>query len=573
MRGAGRGLGRLWQTKEETGTLWRIPENVVTGRFECFYLATNKKDAIVYWIRDIEVLGMIIKEVYIERFRAINDLTLPLGNKITAIAGQNGTMKTTILGIIGQPFSLRQDTSPLSKAMTIEGTKFESQFKDKFKMSYPDYDKVGEHKWKLFFQNTDIYPEPFIEIESIRRSEPQKSIDDIRFWPTQGRETGMGYVQCPVIYLSLKRMTPIGEERSAKKQDIELSEEEIQFYNRYHNDILVLEETNLTPEYINSPNKKTLGAKTEKYDAFANSAGQDNIGKILLAILSFRRLQSTYPDDYKGGILLIDELESTLFPAAQRKMLQALVKFSRDYHLQIIFTTHSLYILESISEYDKRNGDLKLLYLEKRGDNITVHENPELEAMQNDILIKAKSNEDAIQKITVYCEDEEARLFLLALLPQKYRRRVHLAKENMGCGNLKSLAKRGIKEFTQNIVVLDGDTSLPRGMGNFVKLPGRARPENVLFDFLQSLPAEHDFWQSFGEGGYTRQFCFQDFRTLDRDTAKKWFGSQKPYWGQNLSKVMKYWKDENKASMNNFINSFEKTFNYVATKKGLPIIV
>lgn len=56
-------------------------------------------------------------------------------------------------------------------------------------------------------------------------------------------------------------------------------------------------------DYVNSPNKDTLAVTTQDYDWNTNSAGQDNIGKILLAILSFKRLKEKYPQAYKGGLL------------------------------------------------------------------------------------------------------------------------------------------------------------------------------------------------------------------------------------------------------------------------------
>ena len=45
----------------------------------------------------------MIKSLYVERFRAMKKLTIPLGKKVTVIAGQNATCKSTLLGMIGQP--------------------------------------------------------------------------------------------------------------------------------------------------------------------------------------------------------------------------------------------------------------------------------------------------------------------------------------------------------------------------------------------------------------------------------------------------------------------------------------
>ena len=51
---------------------------------------------------------MIVNDVYIENFRAFHNVTVNLGQRLTVIAGRNGTQKTTLLGILSQPFSLSQ---------------------------------------------------------------------------------------------------------------------------------------------------------------------------------------------------------------------------------------------------------------------------------------------------------------------------------------------------------------------------------------------------------------------------------------------------------------------------------
>ena len=46
------------------------------------------------------------------------------------------------------------------------------------------------------------------------------------------------------------------------------------------------------------------------------------------------------------SILLIDELDATIHPGLQFKLLKLLNEFSKDYKIQIFFTTHSLSLLE-----------------------------------------------------------------------------------------------------------------------------------------------------------------------------------------------------------------------------------
>mgnify|MGYP003682320235 CR=1 FL=1 len=44
---------------------------------------------------------MNITNLQITKFRHLNDINVVLGNRLTAIAGQNGTGKSTILGLLG----------------------------------------------------------------------------------------------------------------------------------------------------------------------------------------------------------------------------------------------------------------------------------------------------------------------------------------------------------------------------------------------------------------------------------------------------------------------------------------
>src|SRR5690606_2647200 len=149
----------------------------------------------------------------------------------------------------------------------------------------------------------------------------------------------------------LKRVLPIGEDNKIENSDKhELTVEETKFFREWYNKILISSDIILSTNHLESPDKSTMGINTDFYDWQQNSAGQDNIGKILLAILSFKRLKEKYPNEYKGGILAIDEIDATLYPGSQIRLLDALRTFSSKFKIQIICTTHSLSILDRASE-------------------------------------------------------------------------------------------------------------------------------------------------------------------------------------------------------------------------------
>lgn len=74
---------------------------------------------------------MKITHIHIERFRGFQNEDFEVGSLLTAIAGQNGTQKSTLLGIITQTFTLKtEDSMRVEKPLC--GGSYISAFKDKF---------------------------------------------------------------------------------------------------------------------------------------------------------------------------------------------------------------------------------------------------------------------------------------------------------------------------------------------------------------------------------------------------------------------------------------------------------
>lgn len=280
---------------------------------------------------------MIIKEISIKQFRSFENTSFSLGKHLTAIAGRNATQKTTVLGMLGQPFSISEGNA-LYGCKTIDGYSFRSQFSEKFKIS-PDHDIIGNHHWTLKL-NQNICGKDHYSVESITRTTKGKKT--LRFYNAESHSRGEGYIQLPVYFLSLSRLFPIGESGRTKSYKLELSDEEIKYYVANYQTILSIQnepETATVKLEQGTSSKTFAGINDDIHDIFTNSAGEGNITRIILAVMSFRRLMNN--SKYKGGILLIDELDATLYPFAQSKLVEYLYKEAKQYKLQIIFTTHS----------------------------------------------------------------------------------------------------------------------------------------------------------------------------------------------------------------------------------------
>ena len=511
---------------------------------------------------------MKITKISIKKFRGFENVEFVLGTHLTVISGQNGTQKTTLLGLLTQPFSITDKSNPIYKEKPLSGGDFRSAFADKFRLSR-SFDKVGEHEWTLFFNDEK---NSSYTVESIYRDKKTKTL---RFWQKGNKSSGSGYMQLPVIYLSLKRLLPIGEdEKLNESKSVNLSENEFEFYQKWHNKILILtrEEDRVTSSnYLSSTHKQTLGANTNYYDWRANSAGQDNIGKILLAILSFRRLKSKY-ENYKGGILAIDELDTAFYPGSQIKLLEALNKFAANFNIQIIFTTHSLTLLEEASKLQKnvhRAGQIKLVYLKKENQKVIFRENIDYNFIKNH-LNRALVGQPVLNKIDVYTEDKEGAIFTKSLLGRNRTKYLNFQnKIKLGCGNLIQLASSKIPSFTfpHSIIILDGDAkklSRAKRIKNILILPTKKSPEQIIAQFLYELPSEDPLWGSIDET-FEHENCFINYSNeeiqQDREKAKKWFNDHLKIWGINANKVLNPWKRENKQLVDDFCISFDNLFN------------
>ena len=378
---------------------------------------------------------MVIKRIEIERFRAFENVSLSLGKKITAIAGRNATQKTTLLGLIGQPFTISH-SHPMYGCKTIDGYNFRSQFKEKFKIS-PRYDKIGTHKWTLILHR-GIYEGDSYSVESIARRQSGKE-PTLRFWNAKSRSRGAGYIQFPVYFLSLSRLFPIGESGKTNSVFLSLTDEEKEYCIKNYRQILSIQHTSAqsTIEVEKGASTRIFaGISDDIHDIFTNSAGEGNVMRIILAVLSFSRLKRLYKNDYKGGILLIDELDATLHGFSQIKLVEYLWKSAGEYKIQIIFTTHSPIVLKRINKYQRQEQkgkgvnlpvfsyDSAIVYLEPEygsdGKRMIIPKNirtsAELNQCLNDINLSISTEND---KLHVYCEDALARACLFTTCYRK----------------------------------------------------------------------------------------------------------------------------------------------------------
>ncbi|MBW1700346.1 MAG: AAA family ATPase [Deltaproteobacteria bacterium] len=532
-----------------------------------------------------------VEQLEIDTFRRFHDITIPFGQHVTIIAGQNGTSKSTLLGMLAQPFSFgklrgkaakQPDKSTytdnyhglkLHEFVDLAGKHFMYDCDDVFRLSREfDFGKKYQYKTRLSLPSNIVTN--LLDNSLLTKSRDRKEKDKItgmRFvtGPRASHKAGEGNFPHPVIYLGLNRLWPLAVTKECTFSGDVLSAEDKKWYVEKYNEILCLDEHSNDAKFINTTEKKKfITPEGVDYDGESCSAGQDNLSQMLTAILSFRNLKKKLGNRYQGGLLLIDELDATLHAFSQDKLLELLCRVSDELALQIIATSHSLRILEKAYQSRLKNK-IKVLYLANQDGGIVEQTFSTYQEISDHLKVQSTPPPTRLpRKVSVVFEDKEGEFLFLQICGSKLRNYIHRANTtSLGAGQLKNLAdmSKVLPELRNVIFVPDGDMAKswnnpPR---NLLALPGEKRPETLIYQHLYSMQDSDPFWKKVGST-YTRQFAMtsQGGASLekgdDKDWVKKWYKKQSQYWGRGNQKVFKSWVKAHKKECLEFCKKFLK---------------
>ena len=395
-------------------------------------------------------------------------------------------------------------------------------------------------------------------------------------------------MQIPVIYLGLSRLFPIGEANAdnIKANKIKFVDDEKKkwFINKYTEILSIYDNIGDVDNFSigETDKKKGVGIETDKYDYLTNSSGQDNLGQILMSMLSFKRLRQTR-EVWTGGLLLIDEIDATLHPAAQKRLIDLLVKEAKVNDIQVVVTTHSSDLLKHICtktahNNDSRNNDIELYYFTNANRRLDLKRNPDYSTIENDLLVESMLQNS--NKVKIYSEDAENRWFIKKLVPE-YLPYVDILDVTIGCDQLLSLYSGDVSYFGNVLIVLDGDVKekdletipeqLRTRLNNIIKLPGTMRPEEVVYKYILGLDSEHPYWENaskvdmnwtyFKENGPDSSRYSQG---KERERYKKWFIDHQTIF--DSTKLFEFWENDNKEIVEEFKRQFVVSYNSVANR-------
>ena len=447
-----------------------------------------------------------LKKITIEKFRALNNVDIEFGDYITVICGKNGTSKSSILGIAAQIFSFEKDYvtgASLRDFKQISGKGFKSQYKEHIRIS-EKFDVPGSLSVGILLDEgyTDQAATANLELMTRTDDETKKILPRpvIRKNSTAAGNTSRNFTR-PVIFLSLKRLYPIAD-RDYKAIDYDYLKAHEQDFIALTNELLNRSSTQATGTHGTITSAVAHG---DNYNHESVSAGEDNAGQIIMALLSFKKLKAEYPD-YKGGLLLIDEADAGLFPTAQINLLKILERECRRLNLQVVMTSHSPVMIEYAYEQSqhKYSKKFKTVYLSNTYGSVQVMQDWSWAKISADIHTRTVSAGPTanLPSVNVYFEDKEAEdLFTALIYRQPIKKFVNqMSGIKMGCTNYVYLLDKKVPEFAVNsIVCLDTDAKpyvKGKGFKTVVLLPGDLPPDQMLFEHLYNLPPDDVFWDN-----------------------------------------------------------------------------
>lgn len=200
-----------------------------------------------------------------------------------------------------------------------------------------------------------------------------------------------------------------------------------------------------------------------KYSGFHGGAGETTM-------LEF--LSNEIPEH---SLVIIDEIETSLHPRAQRRLMRDIAEICRNKELQIILSTHSPYILDELPEESRM-----YIWEGASGREIMRGVSPEFAMTKMDL--------EQHPECDVYVEDEVAQTMLRELIVTHSQNVINRCLiVPYGAASVgQALGQMVVgKRFPRpTLVFLDGDQPVAPGCLN---LPGGDAPERVVFEAISAI--------------------------------------------------------------------------------------
>lgn len=473
----------------------------------------------------------MVNKIKIKQYRKLKDTEFTFSKGINIVSGTNGTCKTSLLHIISNSFQKIKKTNSIVKDVncidiinninSIMNPKIETLTKGDKTYNDPAKGVSGALFSITYFNDLEL---------DFRRHNSKTLLGKNRFSikPAYKKGNSEKLPEMPVIYLGLSRLYAFGEysyDENIKHINKKLPEEYLKEINDMYNWFTGIEIHYKGQENMGDiKTRAEFSSQYEGIDSNTISAGEDNLFIIITALVSLKYYYECINSTREvESILLIDEIDATLHPAFQIKLLNKLIEFSEAYKIQIAFTTHSFSLLE-----ESLNKKLNVIYLIDNIDSVVPMEDIDIYKIKMNLKNVLKEDIYINRKIPIFTEDAEARLFLECIFDyfeKEYKSKFstvrtlfHLVNTNISCESLKNIFADSnlLRSTMRSICILDGDQE--SNWNNYtITLPGKKAPEEVIFEHAETLfKGRDDFWfNSTVQGsGYTKVFYRDNIKPM-----------------------------------------------------------
>lgn len=507
--------------------------------------------------------GIEFKDIHaieIDNFRLFNNQTVELGKYITVLSGRNGSMKSTLMGLIAHIYR--------TEFTDVFGQLMQTKLKEVFKLS--KINDTEAYNYYVLFEDIDnnLIKEP-VKIDF------RKSDERHRIVPS-GHVSGDGFFNLSSVYLNLKRLTPLVDLKVdiddiiSEKEEL-YTDDEKKFISKFYEQVLLVNNFKENDTYsagFGNIKKNPVGPKNTFYDVESISSGEDNLGQIVSKLVSFMRIEKEHKNAHLIGLLSIDEFEASLHPIAQLNLFEFLMSWSKKYKVKIILSTHSLYLLKEIilKEHAIKNGDIVVNFISsefKSENEFFIRKNPSFEDAMSELTLKPAEKENRM-KVSVYVEDDIAKHYLLRILKEKeITNKLNIiceyknSQKGTPYSSLASLANNfsNILYESRVFIVFDPDVDLDvvkeyKYVSKLPTLSGKNFPiEKELVLYILNLPGDNKFFSNINKQKEMFKQEFMKFRipldiddvykTTSTDVFKKWFDSNKNESKKYITRMVK----------------------------------
>lgn len=315
--------------------------------------------------------------------RGIKSASLRFNYPIVVLSGKNGAGKSTLLACALLAFHSQAEHLP--KHQQAQRARSHYTFQDFFFQGPNDASFIGAAvKWSYSDGSTQV------AVRSATR------------WLQYERRPHKG-----VIHLGVSRVVPASEQRAMRSHFTFTAK------RRQHARLLTGKFLAAYTEILAKPYSEVgqlssaryrlsvLRSGRNSYSSYNSGAGEDVVANLLYEL----------QECVTGTFIAIEEIELGLHPEAQQRLMKWLEEFAWDKQLQIVVTTHSEKIIDSVPRIAR-------VLVQKAGSSTILTMAPTTRFSLTDLA--GHSHEE----LNIYCEDSFAAALIKSFLDDHIRRRV-----------------------------------------------------------------------------------------------------------------------------------------------------